>query len=259
MEKPQIVIKYGGNAIADPESLAKFGATIAALVENGDAVIIVHGGGPQISHWLGRVGITSRFVDGQRYTDRDALAIVEMALCAYVNKALVRALQKAGVNAAGISGEDGRLLLAQANPALGAVGTITTTQPALVLALLARGFLPVIAPLACARDYSGALNINADYAAAHIAAAVRADECLFLTDVDGLLDAGENRLETTNAQEIAAMIAAGTISDGMIPKVDCALTALRLGVPRCRIIGGSETSVLLAARRGENVGTIIRP
>lgn len=259
MEKPRIVIKYGGNAITDTQSLVHFAAALAILVADGDSVVVVHGGGPQISYWLERTGTTSHFIAGERYTDPDALAIVEMALCAQVNKALVRALQQAGVNAAGISGEDGQLLLAKAKPALGAVGTIVTTRPALVLALLERGFLPVIAPLACANDYATALNINADYATAHIAAAVNADECLFLTNVDGLLDARRNRLEQTNAREIAAMIADGTIGDGMIPKVDCALTALRLGVARCRIINGTDTGALLGARRGENVGTVICP
>lgn len=257
MAKPPIVIKYGGNAITETQSLNRFSTAIASLVANNDAVIIVHGGGPQISYWLERSGIESHFVNGERYTDPDALSIVEMVLCAAVNKALVRALQQAGVNAAGISGEDGRLLRAEAKPGLGAVGTISATQPALVFALLERGFVPVIAPLGCARDYTTARNINADYAAAHIAAAVGAEECLFLTNVDGLLDAQKNRIAQTSSDAISAMIDDGTIGAGMIPKVNCVRTALRLGVARCRIINGTEMSALLAARRGESVGTVI--
>lgn len=253
-----LVIKYGGNAIADTRALTHFAAAIARLQRPDRHIVIVHGGGPQINHWLKETRIESHFVDGQRYTDQAALDVVEMALCAHVNKAIVRALSAQEIPAAGISGEDGHLLLARPNPALGAVGHITHTNPDLIHTLLDRNYLPVIAPLGC-DEHANALNINADYAAAHIAGALDAEQCLFMTNVDGLLDENGERIECADRALVEAMIADGRIYGGMIPKVQCALVALDQGVKQACIVNGLTMDALHAFDRGQRPGTIITP
>lgn len=251
-----LAIKYGGNAISDTNALDDFAQAIAELAPT-HRLIIIHGGGPQINHWLEKTQIESHFVDGQRYTDQAALDIVEMALCAHVNKAIVRALQKAQLSACGISGEDGNLLTAAQNPALGAVGNITAVNPSLINTLLTHGYIPVIAPLGCSAQ-GDALNINADYAAAHIAGAIGADECLFMTNVAGLLDAQKRKIDHADRASIANLIAAGTISGGMIPKVQCALTALEQGVRQTRILDGTSMTALRQLSQGDTkIGTVI--
>lgn len=256
MTHKTLAIKYGGNAIADTAALTDFATAIAELAPN-HHLIIIHGGGPQINHWLDKVGIESHFVNGQRYTDAAALEVVEMSLCAHVNKAIVRALRTVGLNAVGISGQDGQLLTATQNTTLGAVGTIQITDPKIINTLLDNGFIPVIAPIAC--DNKGnALNINADYAAAYIAGAAKADECLFMTNVDGLLDREKNKITYANRAQINALITDGTINGGMIPKVDCALTALEQGVRQTRILNGLTMNALRALSGGEShIGTTI--
>lgn len=248
-----IVIKYGGNAIEDLSQLDNFSSAVAQLATPENRLVIVHGGGPQIAYWLDKAHIGSHFVDGQRYTDASALDVVEMALSAQVNKALVRALQRIGINAVGISGEDGQLLQATQNPRLGAVGNITRSNPALIHTLLEANYLPVISPLATTEDYAQALNINADFATAHIAGALQADSCLFMTNVDGLLDAEKHLITRSDKAHIEALIADGTINGGMIPKVSCALKALELGVHRVRIVNAKRPESLHQATAGTEI------
>lgn len=251
-----MAIKYGGNAIADIRALDAFAAAMAQLAKTRH-LIIIHGGGPQINYWLERTGVESRFIDGQRYTDAAALEIVEMVLCAHVNKAIVRALSCAGIKAVGISGQDAGLITAAPNPKLGLVGSITHVDPTAVNALLHAGLTPVIAPLGMSIEGS-ALNINADCAAARIAGAVQADSCIFMTNVDGLLDARGQKIDRAERRQIEALIADGTISGGMIPKVDCALEALAWGVGETRILNGSSMEAILAYSQGcEDIGTAI--
>ena len=247
------VIKYGGNAIADIRALEHFAAAIIELKAQNIAPVIVHGGGPQINHWLDKTGTTSHFVNGQRFTDQAALDIVEMALCGHVNKAIVRALQRAGLDSVGISGEDGNMIRASANPDLGAVGIIDSVDPTLLHTLLDNGYTPVIAPLGCDNTHN-ALNINADYSAAHIAAALNADNFVLMTNVAGLLDANGERIASASAADIASLIAQGTIYGGMLPKVDCALVALSGGCSHASIIDGTHPANLADAMA--NAGTI---
>ncbi|MBV7435537.1 acetylglutamate kinase [Cardiobacteriaceae bacterium TAE3-ERU3] len=247
------VIKYGGNAIADIHALEDFAAAIAELKAQNIAPVVVHGGGPQINHWLDKTNTTSHFVNGQRFTDQAALDVVEMALCGHVNKAIVRALQRVGLNSVGISGEDANLIHATANPDLGAVGIIEHVEPALLHTLLSNGYTPVIAPLGCDNAHN-VLNINADYSAAHIAAALNADDFILMTNVAGLLDADGKRIATASAEDIDTLIAQGTIYGGMLPKVDCALVALRGGCKHASIIDGTHPANL--AHATTNPGTI---
>ncbi|UJF23736.1 acetylglutamate kinase [Suttonella sp. R2A3] len=251
-----VVVKYGGNAMGNEQALDKFASAIAAVRAAGYRVVVVHGGGPQISYWLEKTNQQSHFIDGQRYTDADALAVVEMALCGQVNKALVRALDKAGIVAVGVSGEDGGLLKATQNPKLGAVGEINSVNPKLLDDLLDCGWTPIIAPLACDSTQQ-ALNINADYSAAHIAAALSADDFILMTNVSGVLDKQGERLASLDGKAVRALIDEGVIYGGMLPKVDCALTALRGGAQHSAIIDGTHPELLLdALRERGSVGTV---
>lgn len=257
MTSKRITIKYGGNAIEDNQSILKFAETISKLRKQYPEIIICHGGGPQINQWLEKTKITSHFIDGQRYTDKATLDVVEMALVAHVNKALIRALQSFNIKAIGLSGEDANLLTAEISETLGWVGTIKNTNAEIINILLQQGYLPVIAPLACDPSYKTALNINADYAAAHIAAASQSPECIFMTNVDGLLNAEKRKIDHASQSMIENLIKDGTISGGMIPKVDCALTALKLGVKSTRIINGKNPEILLGLAKENNLGTVI--
>lgn len=251
------VIKYGGNAIADIHALDDFASAIARVAAQGIHPVIVHGGGPQINHWLEKTQTSSHFVDGQRYTDQAALDIVEMALCAHVNKAIVRALQRNGINAVGISGEDGNLIRARANSDLGSVGIVERIDASVLHTLIQGDFTPVIAPLGCDHQHN-ALNINADYSAAHIAAALHADHFMLMTNVAGLLDANGERIAHASATDIATLISDGTIYGGMLPKVDCALTAVRGGCRSAAIIDGTTpTNLTDALASPGSIGTII--
>lgn len=251
-----LTIKYGGNAIADTNALNDFATAIAELAQT-HRITIIHGGGPQINHWLEKMKIESHFINGQRYTDAPTLEIVEMVLCAHVNKAIVRALRAVGLNAVGISGQDSTLLTVSQNNTLGLVGHITATNPTLINTLLDNQYIPIIAPLGCDTN-AQTFNINADYVAAHIAGAIKADECLFMTNVNGLLDKEKNKISHANRAQIDNLIADGTINGGMIPKVECALTALQQGVTQTRIINGITMDALLALSKGENnIGTTI--
>lgn len=238
-----LVIKYGGNAIGGEDALDSFARAISRASALGYRLVIVHGGGPQINHWLDKTATTSHFVDGQRYTDQAALDIVEMALAAHVNKAIVRALQKNGIAACGISGEDGATLRATQTPALGQVGQIDAVEPRLIRTLLDGGYLPVIAPLAL--DGNGdLLNINADFSAAHIAASLHAEHFILMTNVPGILDADKARIPRATPASLANLVNNGTIHGGMLPKVQCALIALR-GANHATIIDGTNPDNLL--------------
>ena len=252
-----LVIKYGGNAIDGADALSAFARTIAHIQRPDRRIILVHGGGPQINHWLDKTATHSHFVNGQRYTDQAALDVVEMALAAHVNKALVRALQQAGVNACGISGEDGQLLTATPTPELGLVGQIERVNPALIHTLLSGGYLPVIAPLALSAQYQ-LLNINADFSAAHIAASLAADHFVLMTNVPGILDGNKQRIAQANAAELDELTAQGVIYGGMIPKVHCARIALQ-GAQSAAIIDGTDPQTLVQLLENPgSVGSTIR-
>ncbi|MBV9438417.1 MAG: acetylglutamate kinase [Candidatus Eremiobacteraeota bacterium] len=249
-----IVLKYGGNAMAAPGAPDPTLDEVAELAERGDRVVLVHGGGPQIDAELRLKGIEEARISGLRVTGVQTRDVVEYVLCGSVNKALVRALARRSVRAAGISGEDGGLLGARrAAPVdgadLGLVGEIERVDPALARALLDAGFVAVVAPLALDDATGEALNCNADTAAGALAAALEADAYVVLTDVAGvrrdLADPGSVIARLTLAQA-EGFLADGTFSGGMIPKMGAAIDAVRGGARRAVVAGTGAGSIRAA-------------
>lgn len=232
-----IVIKYGGHAMEVPQISEAFARDLAELGDKGFKFVIVHGGGPHISRLLDRLNIESEFSGGLRVTDSAALEAVEMALCGQVNKATVRFLEKTGVPAAGISGQDGMILQAEAkDPRLGRVGDVVKVDPRLILNLLQGGFTPVVAPLALDKNLEP-LNINADTAAGAIAGALKA-RFILLSDVPGVLDSEGALIPRLDEGGVNELIADGVINGGMIPKVRACLAALDSGCGEAAILDG---------------------
>ncbi|GAC1501333.1 MAG: acetylglutamate kinase [Vulcanimicrobiaceae bacterium] len=259
-----IVLKYGGNAMAAPDQADPLLDGIAERTTAGDRVVLVHGGGPQIDAELARRGIATTRIGGLRVTDAATLDATESVLCGQVNKALVRALHRRGVRAAGISGQDGALLVARAARAIDGVslefvGEIVATRIGILEGMFVAGLVPVVAPLGIAEDGTSAYNINADTAAGAIAGALGADAFVVVTNVDRvrrvLADpaTGIARLTVSEAQ---AYLDDGTFDGGMRPKMQSALHALASGARRA-IIAGSGPHALRRALAGE--GTTIVP
>ncbi len=259
-----IVLKYGGNAMAAPAASDPLLDDIAARIAAGDRVIVVHGGGPQIDAALAERGIATQRVAGLRVTDATALAVTESVLCATVNKALVRALLRRGVAAAGVSGQDGRLLVARhargpTGESLGYVGEIAAVDVTIVRGLLAAGLVPVVAPLAVSADGATALNVNADTSAGAIAGALGADAYVVVTNVDRVRrDLGDpaSGIARLTAREARGFLDDGTFDGGMLPKMASALDALARGA-RSAIVCGSGPGALRRALAGD--GTTIVP
>ncbi|HUF29635.1 MAG TPA: acetylglutamate kinase [Gemmatimonadaceae bacterium] len=244
------VVKLGGR-VQQNEAVQQ--ALAAAWNADPGSLCIVHGGGDEISALQRAFGMEPRFVGGRRVTSPDEINLVRMALSGSANKRLVAALQGAGAPAVGISGEDGRLLIAResAGGALGRVGEPAAVHAELIEALLNAGFLPVISPLASAEDGSGALNVNGDDAAAAFATALGADELMLVVDVQGVVDGGVV-IPVLDAESAAGLIAAGTAAGGMVAKLEAAIRALEAGVPRVRIGG-------VAALSDPSSGTALMP
>ncbi|MGB8205206.1 MAG: acetylglutamate kinase [Candidatus Baltobacteraceae bacterium] len=259
-----IVLKYGGNAMAALEGADPLLDDVAERVRLGDHVVLVHGGGPQIDAALAERGIGQERVAGLRVTDAATLAVTESVLCGSVNKALVRALLRRGVRAAGVSGQDASLLVARTAGTvegrdLGFVGEIASVHPTVIEALLAVRLTPVVAPLGLSLDGTSALNINADTAAGAIAGALGADAYVVVTNVDRvrlrLDDPGSGIARLTDA-EARRYLADGTFDGGMRPKMESALDALRRGA-RSAVIAGSGPGALTRALAGGGT-TVIR-
>jgi len=255
-----VVVKYGGS-VADGGGT--FASDVALLHRVGLRVVVVHGGGPQISRLSGRLGIEPRFVQGRRVTDPATLDVVQMVLLGQVNPQLVGAISAAGATAVGVSGTDGTLLtVAPANPALGRVGDVAAVNPHVLSTLLDEGAVPVVAPLGRGPD-GLPYNVNADAAAAALAAALHADKLLVLTNVAGLYDdfgaeGGGTLLATTTPAHLRELLAAGALSDGMVPKIASVLTALDAGVASAHLLDGrAEHALLLEIFTDEGVGTMI--
>lgn len=256
-----IVVKYGGNAM-EPGADDPVLADCAALHAAGHRIVLVHGGGPQIDAALARRGVPEERIEGLRVTDAATLEVVEAVLCATVNKQLVRALGRYGVQAAGVSGQDAGLLRARrTDPRLGYVGEVGEVDPSLLLALLGAGFLPVVAPLALDWDETeGRLNVNADSAAGAIAGALDADAYVVVTDVEGvrrdLADPG-SAVPRLTAAEAVAWLADGTLTGGMRPKMRGVLDALGHGARRALIAGAGPEAIRRALDgRGTEVLTV---
>lgn len=264
-EGKTVVIKYGGSAMLDAALRASTAEDIVLMKYVGMKPVVVHGGGPAISRMLGRLGIESRFHEGLRITDDDAIEVVEMVLAGTVNKDIVSLLNCAGADAVGLSGKDGNLLLAnrittEDGTDLGHVGKVFDVRPRIVQVLCDAGAVPVIAPIAT--DSSGStLNVNADLAAGEIAAALKAEKLVFLTDTPGLLrdkDDPDTLIHQIAVAEAANLKEAHVIAGGMIPKVDACITALGGGVRKTHIIDGRVShALLLEIFTQKGLGTLV--
>lgn len=256
--KSLAVIKLGGHAMDDEKLLASFLEDLKLLLKNDWQFVIVHGGGPHINALLKALNITSEFQDGLRVTTAPTLAAVEMALCGQVNKDITRRMLAAGIDAAGISGQDAQLLQAEIKkPALGLVGQITAVNKRVLQVLLTAQITPVVAPLALNKAFQP-LNVNADTAAGAIAGSLQAQYFVLISDVPGVLNGQKELLSSLNSTTIAALLNDGTISGGMIPKVECCTGALQAGCQKALILNGKEDHALVRYLiHGEKLGTEI--
>ena len=258
-----VVVKYGVNAMLNDELTTAVMEVIVLLNTIGIKVVLVHGGGPEINHMLERIGKESKFVDGLRYTDGETMEIVQMVLTGKLNKEIVSRLLQKGGKAVGLSGVDSGLLKAKKSEKdLGFVGDVTETNPEILLSLLDLGFIPVVSTVAIGEENESAIyNINADTAAAKIAVALKAEKFVQLTNVPGILrniEDSESLIKRIEKTAIGSMKATGVIAGGMIPKVDCCLTALEGGVPRTHIIDGRVPhSLLIEMFSDRGIGTMI--
>ena len=257
-----IVIKYGGSAQINPELKESFAIDILMLTMIGIKPVIVHGGGKKITDLLEKLEIESEFKDGVRVTNEQAIKIAEMVLSGDINKEIVNMLNHHSAKAIGISGKDGEFLIAKAKEdgKFGYTGEITKVNAEVVNNLIREKFVPVIAPIASGNGVNHpGFNINADTAACEVAAAVGARRILFLTDTPGVLDKNMNLLNSLTKDEVHSLIKNGTISGGMIPKVEAALYAVEKGVEKAHIIDGRiEHSILLELLTTDGIGTEIK-
>ncbi|MCI2106772.1 MAG: acetylglutamate kinase [Intestinimonas sp.] len=257
-----VVIKYGGNAMVSNELRHAVISDIVLLNLVGIRVVVVHGGGPEITAMLKKIGKESRFVNGLRYTDKETMDIVQQVLCGKVNKDLVATINRMGGRAIGLCGMDGGMLKAvQLEEQYGLVGRITQVEPAPATDVLEKGYIPVISTVAQGEDAECAYNINADTAAAKLAVALGAEKLILLTDVRGLLQDPHDEstlLHVVELSQVPGLIKDGIIQGGMIPKVDCCVEAVRSGVERAHILDGRiPHSILNELLSDAGIGTMI--
>lgn len=257
-----LVIKYGGNAMINEELKAAVMGDIVLLSLIGVKVVLVHGGGPEISEMLNKVGKKSEFVNGLRVTDKETVDIVQMVLAGKVNKSLVNFIQNIGGKAIGLCGTDGHMIEAEMkNPELGYVGEITEINTTPILDVLDKGYIPVISTIGCDKE-GNIYNINADTAAAKIAGKLQAESFISMTDIRGLLrdkDDEETVIPVVNVSEAPQLIHEGIISGGMIPKIECCIEAIRQGVGQVFIIDGRVPhSILIEVLTDEGIGTMFK-
>ena len=264
-----LVIKYGGNAMTDPQLKQSFARDVVLLKLVGMNPVVVHGGGPQIEQLLARVGKKGEFVQGMRVTDSETMDIVEMVLAGQVNKEIVELINTAGGRAVGLTGQDGGLIRARKlrmtlpeQPGeevdIGQVGEIESIDPAIVHTLTSSGFIPVIAPIGSGSE-GETYNINADVVAGKVAEVLKAEKLVLLTNTAGVLDKAGKLLTGLTARRIDELFADGTISGGMLPKISSALDAARAGVNSVHIIDGRvDHCLLLEIMTDHGVGTMIR-
>ena len=268
-----VVVKYGGHAMGDPELAKAFARDITLLETSGARPIVVHGGGPQIGEMLKRLDIKSEFRSGLRVTDQKTVEVVEMVLAGAINKEIVMAINAEGGKAVGLSGKDGNMVFAEKVTRtevdadsniekvvdLGFVGEPKTVNRAVIDMVLGTGLIPVIAPVAPGTD-GNTYNVNADTFAGAIAGALGATRLLFLTDVAGVLDKSGELIKELTVAEVHRLIADGTITGGMIPKVETCIDALKRGVEGVVILNGKTPhAVLLELYTDHGAGTLIRP
>jgi len=268
-----LVVKYGGHAMTEEHLKQSFARDIVLLKLVGINPVVVHGGGPQIGHLLERLGKTSQFIQGMRVTDDETMDVVEMVLGGLVNKEIVNLINRHGGAAVGLTGKDGDLVRAekisvtQRSPDsdepevldLGHVGRVRSIDPSIVNTLVASDFIPVIAPIGVGED-GFSYNINADLVAGKMAEVLHAEKLLLLTNTQGILNKEGTLLTGLSLAEVDELIEDGTISGGMIPKVDCATDALRGGVKSVHIIDGRiEHAVILELLTDRGIGTLLMP
>lgn len=262
-----IVVKYGGNAMVDEALKSSFARDIVLLKSVGINPIVVHGGGPQIGKILEKIGKQNKFVEGMRVTDSETMDVVEMVLGGLVNKEIVNLIHQHGGHSIGLTGKDGRLISAKKLKHniiqtseiidLGHVGEVDKIDISVIELLLNGDFIPVIAPIGVGTD-GFSYNINADLVAGAIASALGAEKLILLTNTLGLLDKNQQLLTGLNVAAVDALIADGTIHSGMLPKISCALSAVKNGVKSTHIIDGSVAhAVLLEVFTDSGVGTLI--
>ncbi len=264
-----IVIKYGGNAMTDLKLRRSFAHDVVLLKLVGMNPVVVHGGGPQIDDLLKRIGKKGEFIQGMRVTDAETMDVVEMVLGGHVNKEVVTLINQAGGKAVGLTGQDGgfirasKMLLPDAGNGggtidIGQVGEISSIDPAVILALESSGFIPVVAPIGVGED-GESFNINADLVAGKLAEVLRAEKLVVLTNTPGVLDRNGKLLTGLTPRKIDELVAEGTLSGGMLPKISSALEAAKSGVRSVHIIDGRvEHALLLEILTDEGVGTLIR-
>ena len=257
-----IVVKYGGNAMISDELRHAVMSDLVLLTLVGIRVVVVHGGGPEISEMLKKVGKESRFVDGLRYTDEETMDIVQQVLCGRVNKNLVATMNRLGGKALGLCGIDGGMFVAKRqDEKYGLVGEITHVDPAPVVDALDMGYIPVVSTVAQGVDADISYNINADTAAAKLAVALKAEKLLLLTDVRGLLRDPKDEstfIPELQISSVPALVRDGVIGGGMIPKIDCCVEAIRSGVKSAIILDGRvEHSILIELLSDAGIGTML--
>ena len=255
-----IVIKYGGNAMINEQLKDAVMGDIVLLSAIGIKIVLVHGGGPEITDMLSRVGKKSEFVGGLRVTDKETVDIVQMVLCGKVNKSLVSLIGRKGGKAIGLCGLDGGMIKAEcAKPELGFVGNITSVDTAPILDVLEKGYIPVISTVGC-DDEGNAYNINADTAAAMIAGAMDTESLIIMTDTQGVLrdkDDPSTLISKIYVSDTLRLVNEGIICGGMIPKVNCCKEAIRRGVKKVFVIDGRVPhSILIEIMTDEGLGTM---
>ena len=255
-----VVVKYGGNAMTSEDLKQQVMEDIALLYLIGVKIVLVHGGGPEITELLGKIGKKSEFVDGLRVTDKETVDVVQMVLAGKINKSLVNLLEMKGGKAMGISGIDGHMIEAEAkDEKLGFVGKITNVNVEPITDLLEKGYIPVVSTVGC--DKSGNVyNINADTAAAQIAGAMKAESLISMTDIAGILrdrDNPSSLIPLIDIGDAETLFREGIISGGMIPKVECSIDAIRCGVKKVIIMDGRVPhAILIEMLTNEGIGTM---
>ncbi|MBQ7334543.1 MAG: acetylglutamate kinase [Clostridia bacterium] len=256
-----VVVKYGGNAMINEQLKQQVMEDITLLWLIGVKIVLVHGGGPEISDTMSKLGKKAEFVDGLRITDKETVDIVQMVLAGKINKSLVNLLEMKGGHAMGISGIDGRLIEAKPKDVrLGYVGEITSINITPVMDLLEKGYIPVISTVGCDKD-GNTYNINGDTAAAHIAGALGAERLIMMTDIAGLLrdkDDPSTLIPEITVDEASKLLLDGTVSGGMIPKIGCCVEAISRGVRNVIIMDGRVPhSILMELLTDEGAGTMV--
>jgi len=267
-----VVVKYGGNAMENEDLKQSFARDIVLMRLVGINPVVVHGGGPQIGGLLKRLGKTSEFVQGMRVTDAETMDVVEMVLGGLVNKEIVNLINRQGGGAVGLTGKDGdliharKLTITRKSPELeeaeiidiGHVGEVESVNAAVINMVIQGGFIPVIAPIGIGRD-GHSYNINADLVAEKVAAVMKAEKVIFLTNAPGVMDGDGKVLTGLTAARVDRLVEEGVIHGGMLPKIACALDAVKSGVNSAHIIDGRvQHAVLLELFTDEGVGTLIR-